>query len=89
MRMKKWDAFLISQVYFWLLHVRASIECPSRRAPSPEDFQLRLIQLIDRSEAGSSRSEADEAYERGDSFHFPGLKVSWLNPFSIWKKTYF
>ncbi|KAL5105709.1 hypothetical protein TcWFU_002609 [Taenia crassiceps] len=36
-------------VYFWLLHVRASIECPSRRSPRSDDFQLRLSQWIDRS----------------------------------------
>nr|CDS22372.1 hypothetical protein EgrG_000357700 [Echinococcus granulosus] len=61
-------------VYFWLLHVRASIECPSRRPPRSDDFELRLSQWIDRSEAESSRNEAEEAYERGDSFYLPGHK---------------
>ncbi|KAM3174367.1 hypothetical protein ACTXT7_010680 [Hymenolepis weldensis] len=62
-------------VYFWLLHVRASIECPSRRPPSYEDFQLRLLQWIARSEADSSRNDIEEAYERGDSSHLPGHKA--------------
>ncbi|KAL5967814.1 hypothetical protein TSMEX_004452 [Taenia solium] len=61
-------------VYFWLLHVRASIDCPSRRPPRSDDFQLRLSQWIDRSEAESSHTEAEEAYERGDSFHLSGHK---------------
>ncbi|VDO08763.1 unnamed protein product [Rodentolepis nana] len=63
-------------VYFWLLHVRASLECPSRQAPSSADFQLRLIQWIARSGADYSPNDIEEAYDRGDSSHLPGLKES-------------
>uniref|UniRef100_A0A5K3F739 Secreted protein n=3 Tax=Mesocestoides corti TaxID=53468 RepID=A0A5K3F739_MESCO len=61
-------------VYFWLLHVRASIECPRGRSPSEDEFHLRLVQWNDHSETGTARPEADDIYDRGDSFHLPGHK---------------
>lgn len=37
-----------------------------------------MLQWIARSEADSSRNDIEEAYERGDSSHLPGHKVSLL-----------
>ncbi|BHF84749.1 hypothetical protein SprV_0902790100 [Sparganum proliferum] len=63
-------------VYFWLLHARATITCPSNQpAPSPEEFQVTFEQWLDSSTPGSKSVETEEAYDRGDSFYLPGHKT--------------